>query len=147
MGCEDLPEEILNLETPMNFFKLLFTTEALDLIYDQSKLYAEQTDPEKANSITRDDISKFIGIIIYMSVVQLPSTRHYWREGTYVEKVASTLTCNKFEQIKRFLHFSDKTKELCANDQNYDKLQKIRPFLDIVRRQLLKIPKGLLIRR
>lgn len=141
LGCEDLPDEILKLETPMNFFKLLFTTEALDLIYDQSKLYAEQIDPGKANSITRDDITKFIGVIIYMSVVQLPSTRHYWREGTYIEKVASTMTCNKFEEIKRFLHFFDKTKELSRSNENYDKLQKIRPFLDVVRKQLLKIPK------
>lgn len=54
----------------------------------------------------------FIGVIMYMSVVHLPSTLHYWSEGTYIEKVASLLTCNKFEEIKRFLHFFDKTKEL-----------------------------------
>ncbi|KAF9806454.1 hypothetical protein SFRURICE_001249, partial [Spodoptera frugiperda] len=43
----------------------------------------------------------FIGVIMYMSVVHLPSTLHYWSEGTYIEKVASLLTCNKFEEIKR----------------------------------------------
>lgn len=66
-----------------------------------------------------------------MSVVQLPSTRHYWRDGTYIDKVASTLTCNKFEEVKRFLHFFEQT------DPNFDRLQKIRPLLNILRSQLL----------
>lgn len=78
---------------------------------------------------------------MYMSVVHLPSTRHYWGEGTYIEKVASLLTCNKFEEIKRFLHFFDKTIELPKTDPNCDRLQKLRPLLDILRAQLLTIPK------
>lgn len=76
-----------------------------------------------------------------MSVVQLPSTRHYWREVMYIEEVASALTCNKFEEVKTFLHSFDKTKELKQTDPNLDRLQKIRPLLDILRKQLSKIPK------
>ncbi|KAJ2937544.1 hypothetical protein O0L34_g19054 [Tuta absoluta] len=90
MGCEDLPPEIMALETPMTFFKYFFTTGMLALIEDQTLLYAQQTNPSKAEIISTDDIKKFIGIIIYMSVVQLPSTRHYWKQGTYIERVATT---------------------------------------------------------
>lgn len=74
-----------------------------------------------------------------MSVVHLPTTRHYWKDGTFIEKVASVMTCNKFQQIKRFLHFFDKNEERKPDDPNYDKLQKIGPFLNILRDSLLKV--------
>lgn len=54
-----------------------------------------------------------------MSISRLPSTRHYWREGTYVEKIASLMTCDKFEEIKRFLHFADNTKEKEKSAEHY----------------------------
>lgn len=143
LGCEDLPSDIMALETPFQFFKYIFPTAAFNLIHEQSQLFALQTTNsiERAESITRQDISKFIGVITYMSVVQLPSTRHYWKEGTYTEKVANCMTCNKFEEIKRFLHFFDKTLELKPDSPQFDKLQKIRPLLEILNGQLKKIPR------
>lgn len=76
-----------------------------------------------------------------MSVVHLPTKRHYWKDGTYIEKIASTLTCNKFEEIKRFLHFADKSKELNPDHPNFDKLQKIRPVINLLQAQLKKKPR------
>ncbi|KAJ8709357.1 hypothetical protein PYW07_009183 [Mythimna separata] len=83
LGCEDLPKEILQLETPISFFKYLFPSSAINLIEVESNLYAAQIAPEGFNEVTDEDIRKFIGILIYMSVVRLPTTRHYWKDGTY----------------------------------------------------------------
>ncbi|CAG4951044.1 unnamed protein product [Parnassius apollo] len=141
LGSENLPDEIMQLNTPMEFFKFLFPSSAVNLIEEESNVYAAQIFPENLNSVTHKDIYKFIGIIIYMSVVHLPTTRHYWKEGTYVEKVANVMTCNKFEEIKRFLHFFDKTKELKPYDPQFDRLQKIHPLMKILRERLLKVPK------
>lgn len=141
LGSETLPDEIMQLHTPMQFFKFLLPSSAVNLIEEESNVYAAQISPENFEAVTHEDIHKFIGVIIYMSVLQLPSTRHYWKEGTYVERVANVMTCNKFEEIKRFLHFFDKTKELKQNDPQFDRLQKIRPFMEILRERLLKVPK------
>ncbi|KAI8432589.1 hypothetical protein MSG28_013576 [Choristoneura fumiferana] len=141
LGSETLPDEIMRLKTPIEFFKFIFPSAALNLIEEESNIYAAQITEDKFTKVANDDVRKFIGILIYMSVVHLPTTRHYWKEGTYIEKVASTMTCNKFEEIKRFLHFFDKTKELKPNDPNFDKLQKIRPFLNILLDKLRKVPR------
>ncbi|CAK1587973.1 unnamed protein product [Parnassius mnemosyne] len=141
LGCQDLPNEIMKLEAPMDFFKFLFPSSAINLIVRESNLYADQITESNHNEVTEEDIRKFLGIIIYMSVVHLPTTRHYWKEGTYIEKVASAMTCNKFEEVKRFLHFFNKNDELESGDPNFDRLQKIRPFLNILRERLLQVPK------
>lgn len=141
LGSSTLPQEIMELESPIEFFKYLFPSSAINLMERESNIYATQISPDSHNAVTCADIRKFIGILIYMSVVHLPSTRHYWKEGTYIEKVASVMTCNKFEEIKRFLHFFDKNEEKKPGDTEFDKLQKIRPLLNIIRERLLKVPK------
>lgn len=141
MGCATLSDEILKLESPMDFFKFLFPSSAINLMETESNIYAAQVAPNGFKQVTHEEIRKFIGIIIYMSVVHLPSTRHYWKEGSYIEKVASVMTCNRFEEIKRFLHFFDKTQELKPGELNYDKLQKLRPLLNILRDRLMEVPK------
>lgn len=141
LGSEALPDEIMQLSTPMEFFKFLFPSSAVNLIEEESNVYAAQISSENLHLVTHEDIYKFIGVIIYMSVVHLPTTRHYWKEGTYIEKVANVMTCNKFEEIKRYLHFFDKTKELKPSDPQFDRLQKIRPLIKILRERLLKVPK------
>lgn len=51
------------------------------------------------------------------------------------------MSCNKFDEIKRFLHFNDNTNIIPAGQQGHDKLFKIRPFLSIIRERLLLVPK------
>ncbi|KAJ8930108.1 hypothetical protein NQ314_017119 [Rhamnusium bicolor] len=55
--------------------------------------------------------------------------------------VSQTMTCNRFEEIKRFLHFSNNNEQVLFGQDGHDKLFKIRPFLDKVRERLLRIPK------
>jgi hypothetical protein len=70
---------------------------------------------------------------IYMSVVHLLSTRSYWGSSLEMPAISQTTTCNIFEQIKRFLHFNDNNEQVQHGQPGYDKLFKIRPFLNKVR--------------
>ena len=45
------------------------------------------------------------------------------------------MTINKFEQIKRYLHYNDNSTEI-----GKDRLHKIRPLVDLLRHEILKIP-------
>lgn len=56
LGCTDLPDEITSLVTPVETFKFLFPTRAVHLIHEQTNLYAEQVQPDKANSITCENL-------------------------------------------------------------------------------------------
>ncbi|KAJ8928076.1 hypothetical protein NQ314_019390 [Rhamnusium bicolor] len=58
-----------------------------------------------------------------------------------IPAVSQTMTCNRFEEIRRFLHFSNNNEQVPFGQDGHDKLFKIRPFLDKVRERLLRIPK------
>lgn len=81
------------------------------------------------------------GLSIYMSLLQLPSSRHYWNTSIGQDFVRDTMSCNRFETIKQFLHFNNNQNHKNPNDDGYDKLFKIRPLLTHIRDQLLLVPK------
>lgn len=113
---------------PIDFFLYYFTDDLMQMIAEQSALYSMQQKPEKPSRITATEIKKFIGISLYMSLVKLSYTRNYWSRDFRIDRVSNTLTLNQFEDIKRFLHFSDNSAH--AVD---DKLKKIRPIIEHLR--------------
>ena len=72
------------------------------------------------------EIRNFIGIVYMMSVYKLPATRMYWNNTTRIERIATVMTCNRWEAIKNHLHFNNND---TIPPDNIDKLFKIRPLL------------------
>ncbi|KAJ8943326.1 hypothetical protein NQ314_009786 [Rhamnusium bicolor] len=54
--------------------------------------------------------------------------------------ISRAVTCNRFEEIKIFLHFKDNGVEAKYGEPGYDKLFKIRPLLDKIRERFLLVP-------
>lgn len=72
-----------------------------------------------------------------MSILNLPSIRHHW--GTLgSSSIYNIMTVNRFEEIKRFIHFNDNTTN---TSDSYDKLFKVRPLLEQIRNILVTVPK------
>ena len=101
---KEIDELFDELGTKLSYFFLLFPKELFAEIAQQSS-YATQTRPEKPDT---EDISNFVTCIWYMSIVKLSSTRDYWSSSTGIPHVAEIMSESQFEQIKRFLHFSNK---------------------------------------
>ena len=122
-------ETTYDYSTPLQCYKYFMSDDIMEEIARQTTLYSVQTRPDKPVSITRKDIDKFIGILFHMSITRLPRTRMYWSPQSRIPCVADTMTVNKFEMLKRFLHFSD-------NEQIVeDRVGKIRPLVDHIRRK------------
>ncbi|CAF4889774.1 unnamed protein product [Pieris macdunnoughi] len=131
----------MELETPIHFFKYLFTDDIFLYITQETLKYAVEKRPEKLMIVTSADIEQFVGICLMMSVIQLPSTRDYWSSVLGHPKVNSFMSCNRFEEIKRFLHFNDNSTQIPKGQVGYDPLHKLRPFLVQVRERLLTVPR------
>lgn len=140
-GSLELPDSIRELDSPADFFKYFFTDELLEFITEQSNLKASQVNIKKPANITKAELEQFIGIVIFTSLIQLPSSRRYWATGTGQNQVYETMTCNRFEVIKRFLHFNDNNDFKPKGTPGHDKLFKIRLLLEKIRDRLLLIPK------
>ena len=122
----------------LEIFQLFFTITLIDLIVEQTNLYASRVmDPthyEKWTKVTAEEILAYFGFMILMGINHLPSLADYWKlDPTYrYGPVADRITRDRFMEISRYLHFVDNTTLAPRTDPAYDKLGKIRPVIDCI---------------
>jgi hypothetical protein len=78
---------------------------------------------------------QFIGILLYFGVYQLPRTRIVWMTGSSISLISDVMTRDRFEEIRRYLHFLDSEKAV----NNPDRLCKVRLFLDPIQETMNNI--------
>jgi hypothetical protein len=90
---------------------------------------------------TSEDLEQFIGISLYLSIIILPATRRDWSRSLGHPVVYEIMSCNRWEEIKLFIHFNDNTNFIPAGQNGHDILHKIRPLIEKVHEKLLLAPK------
>ena len=124
------------LREPYDYFGQFFNNEIRDHIVYQTNLYARQRDVAGNFNMSEEEFMVFLGLIIYMGLVHLPSIVDYWAVKTRVPHVADFMSRNRFKTIRTSLHFND-------NDQaagSQDRFFKMRPPFTKVTREFLKVP-------
>lgn len=139
-GNSDLPTEILQLETPFDFFKYYITDSLIKNIAEQTNLYSVQKNPNKPSNISSVEIQKFLGIIVYMSINNPPRTRCLWRHDIGIPNVRNAMTINDFERLKGIIHFNDNSTILPKEDPKFDILHKLRPLLTELNNRFSSVP-------
>ena len=134
-----LPEPEL-VGAPMKYFRKIFDIIIMKLIVEQSNLYAAQQDPSKPLNLTLDELEQFLAVIMLMSIFSLPNSRLYWSLNTAITIIQKIMPRNRFEQIKRFIHFNDNTNMLQPGDPNFDKPFKVRLLVDHLCQKFNQIP-------
>lgn len=111
--------EIPNNATALQYLKLFITDEIIDLIVLETNRNADQvlsklrlTKSSRFSKWTPTDateIKQFLGLLMWMGLVQMPSLKDYWSlKIMYKNSVAKNIMSrNRFELILRFWHFSD----------------------------------------
>lgn len=138
-GAESLPFEISSLRTPCDFFSYFVTDTLLDELVDQTNLYAKQIKPKADFKVSVIEMKKYIGILIFMSVYNYPNVRSYWRRYGF-DAIRSTMPVNRFEEIRRYIHFTDGSKIPTKEDPEYDVLFKIRPVINHFNDRFSSVP-------
>ena len=119
----------------------MFTDDVWDMIVTETNRYYDQQAASKPNkhnrkwdTVTKDEMDAFIGIMIHMEIVKLPSMTIYWSTDNLVhqESVSSVMTQTRFFQIWRYFHLGDNAKSLPREDPGFDKIYRVRQFLDII---------------
>ncbi|XP_028676169.1 piggyBac transposable element-derived protein 3-like [Erpetoichthys calabaricus] len=128
------------IRLPIQYFRDFFDADLLDSIAEESNLYCMQKNPNRALRLDRNELEQFIGTVVYMSVVHLPRSRMYWSSDCRVAQVADVISRDRWEQIKKFIHFNDNSNMPANNDGNYDKLFKIRPIIDSLLPKFQRLP-------
>ena len=82
--------------------------------------------------VTAEEMKKFIRVNIMMCIKRLPSYRDYWSSNPQLNDayISSSMPVKRFSFLLSNLHLNDETKEPNKGEANFDKLYKIRPFIE-----------------
>ncbi|XP_065574923.1 piggyBac transposable element-derived protein 2-like [Artemia franciscana] len=126
-------------KTPLEFVRLFFDQGVVNHIRDQTKIYALQKDA-KEFGVSSAEVECFLGILAFTGIVKMPSYRSYWSNETRYPVIADAMSRDKFEQIKKYLHFNDNLTQKPRGDPGHDKIHKVRPLIEMIRDNFMKIP-------
>ena len=119
--------------TPDKYFFQFFPHNLITTIVEQTNLYSTQK-TGKSIGVDLEEIRIYLGINVMMGIVKLPSYRDYWDLHLRYPPIADLMSRNRFALIRQNFHLVDNT-----NIDIEDKLCKIRPVLQAVRNECVKI--------
>ena len=88
------------VKQPIEYFKSFVTEEILQLLVDQSNLYATQKTVNKPLDVSVHELERWLGLTIRFSVSKLPSCRMHWEASlgvaSYIENLVQ-ITCREID--------------------------------------------------
>ena len=119
---------------PLGLFSLFFDDTLVDLIVKETNRYAEQTlqGTDKEWSTDAAEIRAYMGFMILMGINHLPEIRDYWSTNEYLHyaPIADRISRDRFEQITRYLHFTDNDSLPSRGEEGYSRLPKVDPVIN-----------------
>ena len=116
--------------TPLEVFRMFFTSAIMNIIVCQTNLYALQCMGEEKydrwDKVTEEEMLT----LILMGIVRLPSIYDYWKkDDTFnYSPIATKIPRDRFKEITRYLHFADNTSLGTPGSPGYDRLGKFCQF-------------------
>ena len=125
-------------------FFLFFTLSILEHIVRQSNIYAGEMMGERFahwQLYTVEELCAYLGFMILMGIVRLPTLRNYWKkdEVFHYSALAKRISRDRFLDLYRYLHFVDNSTLQPPRSPGYDKLGKVRPIINMISDCLAKI--------
>ena len=93
-----LPLDDLDTWTPLNYFKLFWKDELHELLSEQTNLSSFQKKSKSIN-VSPGEIEQFIGIHMFMSIINLPAFYMYWASETRYPPVADVMSNCSIQSI------------------------------------------------
>ena len=120
--------------SPLDYFSKSFLDTLLEPIVDQTNLYSVQKSLKSVDTNV-DEIKTLIDMEILIGFIKLPLYCNYWSRSLCFPTIADAMPRNRYELLRRYIHFVDQNTEHDA----IDKLFKIKPILEAVRKECVKV--------
>ena len=116
-GCEKILQQLPADATPLDFFKLYFTDDVIDLLVVETNRYAHQyisnnvVPPHSAvnewHATDHNETFAFLGLCVLMEIVYKPMLTMYWSSDmTYKTGIfGQTMARDRFLLLPRFFAF------------------------------------------
>ena len=128
------PEEFDDLQ-PYDFFTKFWSDDMTKLLVEQTNLYSVQATGKSVNT-NFAEMEQLLGIHMMMGIINMPTYHYYWDSETRIGLIADAMSHNRYKALRRSIHVADNT---FRDSRKNDKLFKIRPILEKLRENCLKI--------
>lgn len=141
------PKVPSSCKTPCEFFELFFTQTLLKKIVAETNAYAAKIITEKTirkysiwqnwKDITETEMRAFIGVIINMGIVNLPTLESYWSRSFHLKMsfFKTIFTRRRFFQIFWALHLETITSD---NQMMRTRTQRVSNYLDFLNKKFME---------
>lgn len=134
VSFSDPPEEEMTL---YQYFKTMCEDDVIMNFVEQSNLYCVQKTGSSLDT-NINEIQQFLVIHLMAGIVKMPSYTMYWADATRFSPIADVMARNRFDKLRTCFHVNDNSNMKARDDPNYDKLFKVRPFIDSVKASFLE---------
>ena len=126
---------MLTTSSPYFIWSLIFDSNMIDDIVNQTMLYASTDKNDQQFVVTREEICQFIGILILSGYHSLPRESDYWssQQDLGVPVVSEAMSSKRYQTIKRYIHLADN-----RNLKPGDKTAKIAPIVTALNDNLVQ---------
>ena len=90
---------------PIDIYNKYFTSEFIKYICEQTNNYAIENNLSKDKPVTEEDISNYLFILIYVSVIKMPQIDMLWTKSEYYTTIVpKIMSLYKFKKITQYFH-------------------------------------------
>ena len=147
---EGLNRRMRNGATYLDYLELYFTDEIWKLLVTETNRFAvqffaganESSYTKLWEPVTILEMKTFLGLVMLMGIIHKPKISMYWStDNLYSTPIfANIMKRDRFYPILKFLHFNNNNDPAFdINDENRDRLHKLRPLIDILRLQTMSV--------
>ena len=132
---------------PTEMFLSFFTSQLIDHIVVETNRYAavclaashKGDGPVPEWETNAEEIKAYLGFSLLMAMNRLPDLYDYWstNDTLHYFPVASRIPRKRFLEIQRYLHFTNNDTIIPRGQEGYDRLAKVRPIIESLRKQFL----------
>ncbi|CAK1581447.1 unnamed protein product [Parnassius mnemosyne] len=140
-GVDVLEQPYTTFETPLQYFLHFFDDDLLDHIAEESTKYSIQKDCSKPVLVTKTELKKYLGICLLLGLVPQPNIRMLWNSILGIPLIIETMTLGNFEKLRSVIHFNDNINYKPRGEPGHDRLFRIRPLLETLRKKCQAVPK------
>lgn len=126
-----------SIPTPLEYFFKYFPESEYENMANYTNTYAEQIGRLNWKPTNSKEIKIFVGIHLYMGVLNFPRIRMYWEQKSRINTIADNMTRNRFFELRFCFHVIDNN---TIPTNNIDRFIKVRPLYDLLKKRCNELP-------
>jgi len=106
---KELPKFLLEHQTPSTMFGLFFDDDVLNVLVQQTTLYAQRDKGHHTFQTNAYELCTLISILLISGYNAVPRRTMYWEQSADVHNkaISAAMSRNRFDELMRCLHISD----------------------------------------